>query len=81
MVVWEVRLAGHGHRLLSVEDAYPALVLFPERPQPSDGIRPGEGEQTPDALRLHLVDGIIVVLAPDDVAVVWRIDALIADDG
>ena len=61
-----------------IEDAEDArVVCLPIRPQPTDGLHAGQGQQSRDTVRLHPTDGIVVIIAPNDVRTARRIDALV----
>ena len=69
---------GQRERRGQVEDAEDARVVrLPIRPQPADGLHAGQGQQSRDAVRLHPTDGIVVIIAPNDVRTARRIDALV----
>ena len=69
---------GQRERRGQVEDAEDARVVrLPIRPQPRDGLHAGQGQQSRDTIGLHPTDGIVVIIAPNDVRTARRIDALV----
>ena len=77
-LTWETLPLSQRERRGQIEDAEDARVVhLPIRPQPADGLHAGQGQQSGDAIGLHPTNGIVVIVAPNDVRTARRIDALV----
>ena len=81
MVLRKAFPTGYLARLLTVEYTHPAFVLLPEPAQTSYRLHARQGQQSTDALLLHLADSLFVVAAPRDVVGMGWVDAFVANKG